>query len=60
MIFKCGLSIRKLKEILESWPETDFLTGEDTEVWILFEEGFSSQVNQLERLNNNDIILKAF
>lgn len=35
-IYYCpeGLTVKKLKELLADWPETNPRTGEDCEVWL--------------------------
>jgi hypothetical protein len=47
------MKISELKEIIKNWPET-YETGEETEVWIMTENGLSSPVEKVTLLNKRD------
>jgi hypothetical protein len=50
-----GLTIKELKEIINSWPEVDEY-GEPYGVWVETGENLSGPVREVSRLNTNDII----
>lgn len=55
--FPNGLTVKELKNLIGSWPETD-ASGDDAEVWIETGRGLSNQVRLVNRLNQVDMILE--
>lgn len=51
-----GITIKELKELIKNLPETDEF-GENYEVWIETQNGFSSPVTLIQKLNAGDILI---
>jgi hypothetical protein len=51
-----GMTVKELKDYLKDLPEVDEF-GEAYEVWLQTQEGLSSPVVNVRRLNQGDIIL---
>jgi hypothetical protein len=54
--FRHCISVKKLREILKDWPDTDSC-GEASEVWIETGRNLSSPVLEVSQLNETDILL---
>jgi hypothetical protein len=48
--FPNGMTVRELKEVVKSWPETDEF-GDDREVWMEVDDEGSNQVKSIMPLN---------
>ena len=51
-----GITIKELKELINSLPEVNPKTGEEYEVWMFTEDRNSSPVKSICQLNKGDLI----
>lgn len=49
--FPNGLTVKELKGAVADWPETDYRTGEPTEVWVGTLDSKSNQATTICPLN---------